>query len=183
MPILVTLIKQFLTMRGLNEPVNGGIGGFSVICLVVSLLQHMPQVQSGNMIPEYHLGEILMEFFDLYGNEFNTMTTAIQMKPPAYLPKSVAKQIVYKLNQDGPRFTIIDPNNSRNDIAGGSRNTHTIIRVFSEAFAALQQRMSALQRLPMEQRRGQSILGVILAGNYSSFDEQRRYLSHLHSSH
>ena len=87
MPILVTLIKQFLAMRGLNEPVNGGIGGFTVTCLVVSLLQHMPQVQSGNMIPENHLGEILMEFFDLYGNELNVTTTAIQLKPAGYTSK------------------------------------------------------------------------------------------------
>jgi non-canonical poly(A) RNA polymerase PAPD5/7 len=88
MPVLVTVIKQFLAMRGLNEPVNGGIGGFTVTCLVVSLLQHMPQVQSGNMIPEHHLGEILMEFFDLYGNEFNVTTTAIQLLPPAYVAKA-----------------------------------------------------------------------------------------------
>jgi non-canonical poly(A) RNA polymerase PAPD5/7 len=87
MPILVTVIKQFLAMRGLNEPVNGGIGGFSVTCLLTSLLQLLPQVQSGNMVPEHHLGEILMEFFDLYGNEFNAVTTAIQFDPPAYVPK------------------------------------------------------------------------------------------------
>jgi non-canonical poly(A) RNA polymerase PAPD5/7 len=87
MPLLVTLIKQFLAMRGLNEPVNGGIGGFAVTCLVTSLLQMMPQVQSGAMIPEHHLGEILMEFFDLYGNEFNVVTTAIQFDPPGYVSK------------------------------------------------------------------------------------------------
>jgi non-canonical poly(A) RNA polymerase PAPD5/7 len=87
MPILVTLIKHLLAMRGLNEPVNGGIGGFSVTCLVVSLLQNMPQVQSGSMIPEHHLGEILMEFLDLYGNQFNFETTAIQLNPPGYIPK------------------------------------------------------------------------------------------------
>lgn len=87
MPVLVTLIKQFLCMRGLNEPVNGGIGGFTVTCLVVSLLQHMPQVQSGNMIPEHHLGEVLMEFFNLYGNMFDTRVTAIQTDPPRWLPK------------------------------------------------------------------------------------------------
>lgn len=86
-PILVTLIKQFLMMRGLNEPVNGGIGGFSTACLVVSLLQNMPQVQSGAMVPEHHLGEILMEFFELYGKEFNTVTTAISLNPPGYIPK------------------------------------------------------------------------------------------------
>lgn len=88
MPMIVTIIKHLLAMRGLNEPVNGGIGGFSVICLVVSLLQHMPQVQSGSMIPEHHLGEVLMEFFNLYGNEFNFVTTGIQLNPPAYFPKA-----------------------------------------------------------------------------------------------
>lgn len=87
MPILVTLIKHFLAMRGLNEPVNGGIGGFSVICLVVSLLQHMPQVQSSTMKPEHHLGEVLMEFFDLYGNQFNVATTAISLNPVGYISK------------------------------------------------------------------------------------------------
>jgi len=87
MPILVTLIKQFLSMRRLNEPVNGGIGGFTVTCLVMSLLQLMPQVRSGNMVPEHHLGEVLMEFLDLYGNEFNCLTTAIQLNPAGYIPK------------------------------------------------------------------------------------------------
>jgi len=47
----------------------------------------MPQVQSRSMIPEHHLGEVLMEFLDLYGNQFNTATTAIQLKPPSYIPK------------------------------------------------------------------------------------------------
>ena len=87
MPILVTLIKHLLAMRGLNEPINGGIGGFSVICLVVSLLQNMPQVQSRTMIPEHHLGEVLMEFLDLYGNEFNADVAGIQLNPPRYFAK------------------------------------------------------------------------------------------------
>lgn len=77
MPILVTLIKHFLLMRGLNEPVNGGIGGFSVICLVVSMLQLMPQVQSRNLIPEHNLGEMLLEFFHLYGHQFDYETNSI----------------------------------------------------------------------------------------------------------
>jgi non-canonical poly(A) RNA polymerase PAPD5/7 len=87
MPTLVTIIKHLLAMRGLNEPQNGGIGGFSVICLVVSLLQQMPQVQSRSMIPEHHYGEVLMEFLDLYGNQFNVTTTAISLRPPGYVPK------------------------------------------------------------------------------------------------
>ncbi len=89
MPLLVTLIKQLLTMRGLNEPVNGGIGGFSIICLVVSMLQLMPPVQTGAMTGENHLGDLLMHFLDLYGNKFNYETTAISLNPPGYTPKVV----------------------------------------------------------------------------------------------
>lgn len=87
MPVIVTLVKQFLMMRGLNEVVNGGLGGFSVTCLVTSLLQNMPEVQCGALVPEEHLGFILMEFFNLYGKEFNTSTTGIQLSPPGYFDK------------------------------------------------------------------------------------------------
>lgn len=88
MPILVTLIKHFLMMRGLNEPVNGGIGGFSVICLVVSMLQLMPQVQSRSLVPEHHLGEMLLEFFELYGRRFRYQNVAIRLtSSPGYVRK------------------------------------------------------------------------------------------------
>ena len=98
MPILVTLIKHFLLMRGLNEPVNGGIGGFSVICLVVSMLQLMPQVQSRNLIPEHHLGEMLLEFLDLYGRQFNYRGVAIStMRPVGYIHKVRDQTAVAKM--------------------------------------------------------------------------------------
>ena len=87
MPIIVTVIKQFLMMRGLNEVANGGLGGFSVTCLVTSLLQNMPRVQLGQLAPENHLGEILIEFLDLYGNQLDTNRTGIMMNPPGYFDK------------------------------------------------------------------------------------------------
>jgi len=87
MPILVTVIKQFLMMRGLNEVMTGGLGGFSVTCLVTSLLQNMPRVQSGELVPEQHLGEILIEFLDFYGNQLDTMRTGLMMHPPGYFEK------------------------------------------------------------------------------------------------
>lgn len=77
MPILVALIKHFLLMRGLNEPVNGGIGGFSVICLVVSMFQTMSEVQSRSLVPEHHLGQMFMAFLELYGLRFNYKRLAI----------------------------------------------------------------------------------------------------------
>ena len=87
MPVLVTVIKQFLMMRGLNEVQHGGLGGFSVTCLVTSLLQNMPRVQSGELIPEQHLGEMLLELLDFYGNRMDIVRTGILMKPPGYFEK------------------------------------------------------------------------------------------------
>lgn len=87
MPILITVIKQFLMMRGLNEVMTGGLGGFSVTCLVTSVLQNMPRVQIGELIPEQHLGEILLEFLDLYGSRLDTTRTGITMNPSGYFEK------------------------------------------------------------------------------------------------
>lgn len=87
MPILVTVIKQFLMMRGLNEVATGGLGGFSVTCLVTSMLQNMPRVQMGEILPEHHLGEMLLEFLDLYGNQLDIARTGITMNPPGYYDK------------------------------------------------------------------------------------------------
>ena len=87
MPLLVTIIKQFLMMRGMNEVQHGGLGGFSVTCLVTSLLQNMPRVQTGELVPEHNLGEILIEFLDFYGNQLDTTRTGIMMDPPGYFDK------------------------------------------------------------------------------------------------
>ena len=87
MPVLVAIIKQFLMMRGLNEVQFGGLGGFSVTCLVVSLLQNMPRVQNGSLVAEKNLGEVLIEFLDFYGNRIDISRTGIMMNPPGYFDK------------------------------------------------------------------------------------------------
>ncbi|OHW96100.1 DNA polymerase sigma subunit [Colletotrichum incanum] len=179
MPILVTMIKHFLAMRGLNEPVNGGIGSFTVTCMVVSMLQLMPQVQSRNLIPEHHLGEMLMEFFDLYGNRFDYVNTAIRMNPPGYMHKARVREVVYK-NTD--RISVIDPNNPANDISGGSSNAGRILEEFSVAHKMLKKRMNELAQQGSRARRSASILETIYAGNYSSFRLQRAHLRKLYDS-
>jgi non-canonical poly(A) RNA polymerase PAPD5/7 len=81
LPILASIIKQFLMMRSLNDVAIGGLGGYSVICLVVSFLQHTP--------PEKHhdYGELLLNFLDFYGNKFDISTYYISLDPPGYFPK------------------------------------------------------------------------------------------------
>lgn len=193
MPILVTIIKQFLLMRGLNEPVNGGIGGFSIICMVVSMLQMMPQIQSGDMVPDHNLGSLLMHFFDLYGNRLNYKITALRLNPPGYVNKaslaqspfvsSKADNMLLAQNQvtaftyrNPDRLSIIDPNNPANDISGGSSNFPQIKACFAEAHKLLQERIERIAR----GEKHNSILEVILGGNYAMFREQRNYLRKVH---
>ena len=87
MPILVAVIKQFIMMRGCNEVQHGGLGGFTVTCLVTSLLQNLPRVQARELIPEEHLGEMLLEFLDFYGNQFDLFRSGILMNPPGFFDK------------------------------------------------------------------------------------------------
>ena len=82
MPMIVSIIKQYLMIRGLNDVSTGGLGGFSTICLVTSLLQHLP------MIPRpVNLGQVLLEFFNYYGNLFDKDSVVIRLDPPGYLDK------------------------------------------------------------------------------------------------
>lgn len=175
MPVIVAFIKQFLLMRGLNEVYLGGIGGFSVICLVVSLMQHLPAVQSGAMVGEQNLGELLLNFFDLYGNKFNIATTGISMEPPGYYAKSAGNP------NKNDRIQIIDPNNPTNDISNGSRLIDMVLRCFSEAYASITKRMYQLETMDISSRKGNSILGSVFAGDYSSFQEQRNRLRRIYA--
>lgn len=86
MPILVSIVKQFLMIRGLNDVANGGLGGFSTICLVTSLLQMYPHHQVENC-SAVNLGELLLEFFNLYGHVLDRDSVVIRLDPPGYLDK------------------------------------------------------------------------------------------------
>lgn len=83
MPIIVSIIKQFLMIRGLNDVSKGGLGGFSIICLVTSFLQLNPAAAG----PNPTIGSLLMEFFNLYGNYFDTSLAGISLNPPQYFNK------------------------------------------------------------------------------------------------
>lgn len=193
MPLIVTIIKQFLMMRGMNEVQHGGLGGFSVTCLVTSLLQNMPRVQSGELIPEQNLGEILIEFLDFYGNQLDTTRTGITMDPPGYFDKVCdfmstyqcpltfrvqnafqhqnLRGSVYQPNK-AHRLAIIDPNKPDNDISGGSKNVMEIFHRFARAHLEILKAMKTPNR--------PSILDWSLGGNYEAFTWQRAHLRRLY---
>ncbi|PWY69566.1 putative topoisomerase family protein TRF4 [Aspergillus heteromorphus CBS 117.55] len=169
MPVVVSVIKQFLLLRGLNEVPTGGLGGFSITCLVTSLLQHLPH---GHTTP--NLGSILMDFFEFYGNRFDYDTVGIRLDPPGYFNKKI-----YQQSNNNPRLSIEDPNNADNDISGGTREIALIFRAFSDAYRRLKARMvsTAMSGTPEA-----SILDTIIAANYDEYAEQRWQLREIFDS-
>ncbi|MCJ1306618.1 hypothetical protein MMC25_000261 [Agyrium rufum] len=170
MPMIVVIIKQYLMMRGLNEVANGGLGGFSVTCLVVSLLQNMPRVQTGALDPEQHLGEILLEFLDFYGHQLDMTRVGLKMDTGTLFDKRMMAS--YNTNKID-RLCIVDPNRPENDISGGSHNAALIFEKFAECHFQLMKGMNSLE--------SQSLLSFMLGANYSSFIWQRQRLKRLYN--
>ncbi|RPA98063.1 hypothetical protein L873DRAFT_1688927, partial [Choiromyces venosus 120613-1] len=177
MPILLTVIKQFLAMRGLNEVYLGGLGSFSVTCLIVSMLQMHPGSASGGLGPRRHLGIMLLEFLELYGKNFNTdaLGICVDSRKPGYFRKAD----IFPIIQRGPTpqqtdlLCIQDPNNPDNDISRSSFNIRMILTLWAEALDDLASQMKRFEKLPFAARQNRSLLGVILGGNYTKIEEQR----------
>lgn len=179
MPILVLLIKHFLSMRGLNEPYAGGLGSFSVTCMVISLLQLLPSVRSGLVDPRLHLGVMLLEFLELYGKNFNTDTVGIRVdeEAPGYFNK---KGLFNSKMGKEYQLVIQDPNNPENDISKASFAIKLILSTFADAYDALLRQMAMLDKLPFAERVSRSILGVIIGGDYSEVEKQRTVMKNIY---
>ncbi|KAJ5275481.1 hypothetical protein N7497_006092 [Penicillium chrysogenum] len=147
MPVILSVVKQFLLIRGLNEVRTSGLGGFSVTCL------HLPK---GHM--QLNPSSILMEFFNFYGNKFQYNQAAIYLDPPGYFSK--------KLFGTPDRLTIKDPNNTNNDISGGIRAIDLILRTFASAYTTLKNR---IEHLALVRGPNKSILGPIIAANFEKY--------------
>ncbi|KAG8809674.1 hypothetical protein FRC17_003294 [Serendipita sp. 399] len=76
---LILVVKAYLNQRGMNEVYKGGLGSYSIICLVISFLQMHPKVRLGEIDPSENLGVLLVEFFELYGFFFNYNAVGISI--------------------------------------------------------------------------------------------------------
>ena len=96
---LVMLVKAFLNQRGMNEVFTGGLGSYSIICLVVSFLQVRcssaalrtslltpavpqlhPKIQTGEIHPARNIGLLFVEFLEYYGKHFNFNEAGISLR-------------------------------------------------------------------------------------------------------
>lgn len=152
---LTLVLKQFLEMRGLNEVYTGGIGSYTVTCLVLSFLQTHPLVQAGLVRPHENLGVMLMDMLELYGKHFNYDQVGISVEPQAAGEYYFDKAERDWLNEARPGLlSVEDPQNPENDISKGSFSFHNVRQSFDHGANVLVAAMTEFERLLVDKSRG-----------------------------
>ncbi|KAH0092792.1 hypothetical protein KCU66_g17073, partial [Aureobasidium melanogenum] len=175
MPIIVSLIKQFLVMRDFSEVFSGGLGGYSVICLTITILRVLEDRNGVDWDPMESLDTVLMTFFVYYGRDFDVHNHGIQMEPWNIVTKKSWRNAKGQPSKHD-RLLIIDPNNYNNDISGGSSSVMKIFERFANAFRELNICMSDAEDSHKDSGDVISILERVWGGNYALFEAQRSRL-------
>lgn len=144
LPPLIFVLKQFLLQRDLNEVFTGGISSYSLILMAISFLQLHPRIDTRRS--NINLGILLIEFFQLYGHDFNYMKTGIRVKNGgAYL----CKEEMLKAMGSGNRPSMLcieDPVQPGNDVGRSSYGVLQVKQVFDFAYMVLTHGVSSLAR-------------------------------------
>ncbi|KAM9851970.1 terminal nucleotidyltransferase 4A-like [Aulostomus maculatus] len=143
LPPLIFVLKQFLLQRDLNEVFTGGISSYSLILMAISFLQLHPRIDTRRA--NINLGILLIEFFELYGRDFNYMKTGIRVNGGAYL----SKEDMLKAMANGNRPSMLcieDPVQPGNDVGRSSYGILQVKQVFDFAYMVLSHGVSPLAR-------------------------------------
>ncbi|KAI8090666.1 hypothetical protein BDF21DRAFT_460094 [Thamnidium elegans] len=182
------IVKYLLAIRNMNEVFTGGLGGYAVVCLVVSFLQMHPKVASGQIDPMQNLGVLILDFFQLYGLNFNLDTVGICVNGNgSYYDKS------HITSRDGRSvFSIQDPQDRKNDIGMKSYNSTNVVRSFKYAYLAMTRKAFLLEQelernnfmyldaSTLENPKKASILGSFLHIS-SEFIKQRELMNNVYA--
>lgn len=131
---LALVLKQFLEQRALNEPYTGGLGSYSLVCMLVSFFQMHPLVQAKLIRPEENLGVLLLDFLELYGRQFNYDCVGISVLRHSYFDKSDRG---WQNERRSGILSIEDPQNPENDLCKASFCFATVRQSFGHAFSML----------------------------------------------
>jgi len=130
LPKLIYVLKQFLYQRDLNEVYSGGLSSYALILMVVSFLQQ--HIREDARSSKANLGVLLVEFFELYGLQFNYTSTAIRITDDgAYLRKEQAP--CYQGGGYGT-LCIEDPYDANNDVGKSSYGFPNCKKTFEHAY-------------------------------------------------
>lgn len=137
---LTFVLKYFLAVRRLNEPYTGGIGSFLLQLMIVSFLQHRERHALNYRKPSLHnLGSLLLEFLELYGNDFNYYTTGITVRHDGfYFSKGSRERKSNFYNENRPFLLAMEnPLDTNNDVGTNSFRIQTVQRSFGHAHKTL----------------------------------------------
>ncbi|KAF0521905.1 putative Non-canonical polyA RNA polymerase PAPD5/7 [Gigaspora margarita] len=147
---LVIVAKCFLTHHKLDCPASGGMGGYTLFCLMLNFFQLHPEIQTGRIIPDdENLGVLLIEFFELYGIDFNYKQLAIRVERDDNLGVDIG---YYKKENESwatkcpEKLCVQDPVQKSNDIAKATTIMPKIREHFERAFNTLVKRVCTLER-------------------------------------
>ena len=139
--------------------------------MILSFLQMHPQIQVGNIDPMDNLGVLLIEFFELYGLNFNYSRVGLTVRDNGSYFEKKDMPTNHRSGRSGQAqkllLTCIDPNDPTNDTARGSYSLRKIREVFVGAFGALTQAVQNRHReLFMDDKR--------VSSSHVRFDDRNR---------
>ena len=136
LPYLFRVLKQFLAQRDLNEVFSGGISSYCLMLLIVSFLQRHPRTDVKRE-SKVNLGVLLMEFFELYGRNFNYQKIGIKLRNGG---RYQSKDEIMKEMDNGeypPLLCIEDPITRSVDIGKSSYGIMRVKEAFEHGFNVL----------------------------------------------
>ncbi|ODV60128.1 Nucleotidyltransferase, partial [Ascoidea rubescens DSM 1968] len=164
---LILVIKQFIKSRKLNDVHFGGIGGFAIICLAYTFFKIHPRIITNSINPEANLGTLLIEFFELYGKNFNYNDIAILISAvsgPSLAPKYIYQELSISKKFDRHNFNLViqDPFIPNNNISKGTFKMNELKKAFSGGFSLLTNKCYELHHISPKNRKGETILGHLM---------------------
>lgn len=145
---LIMATKLLLSQRGLSEVFSGGLGSYSVICLVISHLQMHPKVQRGEVDPSLNLGVLFLDFLELYGKNFGYDNVGVSIQGRGSYFTKVSRG--WRDDRRPFMLSIEDPLDASNDISKGSFSILSIRQALGGAYdiltAALSQRANDMAK-------------------------------------
>ena len=146
---LTTVLKCFLSQRGLNEVYSGGIGSYALLCMIMTFLQLRESIEASEWAGERGredasegcLGTLLIDFFELYGRKLNAEEIGISCGDADKTTSTNRFFVKSEKNFYDERrpflLSIQDPQDPENDLGRNSYAWRSVKAAFEHAFTVI----------------------------------------------
>ncbi|KAI8800389.1 hypothetical protein BJ742DRAFT_780438 [Cladochytrium replicatum] len=138
---LALIIKYWVQIKGFAEVYTGGLGGYSILNMLVSVIQHFPP----NAISSHPLARILLAFFETFGVKFDYHRRAISVRLARHIdrPPEVYR-MGYGSRASDLRLYIEDPTDTSNNVSKGTFRMEEIRKAMQIAYVVLDDGLEGL---------------------------------------